>query len=137
MSRAPCCVIGLLDTMAAPAHAPLAAASPGKASGMPALPRIAEFADELVAIRRDLHAHPEIGFEEVRTSGIVAEKLASWGVEVHRGIGKTGVVGVLRGRDAGRRRAGLRADMNGLPMARQSTPPYRSSHPLRSPGCDH
>ncbi|HXN44775.1 MAG TPA: amidohydrolase, partial [Xanthobacteraceae bacterium] len=83
---------------------------------MPALDRIAEFADELVAIRRDLHAHPEIGFEERRTSGIVAEKLASWGIEVFRGIGKTGVVGVLKGRGAGRRRIGLRADMDALPM---------------------
>ena len=76
---------------------------------MPALPRVAEFADELVAIRRDLHAHPEIGFEETRTSGIVAEKLAAWGIEVHRGVGKTGVVGVLTGRAAGSRRIGLRA----------------------------
>ena len=104
---------------------------------MPALPRIAEFADELVAIRRDLHAHPEIGFEEVRTSGIVAEKLASWGVEVFRGIGKTGVVGVLRGRDAGRRRVGLRADMDALPMDEQTNLPYRSKHPGRFHGCGH
>ena len=56
---------------------------------MPTLDRIEGFADELTAIRRDLHAHPEIGFEEVRTSGIVAEKLASWGVEVHRGDRKS------------------------------------------------
>ena len=52
---------------------------------MPTIDRIDAFADELTAIRRDLHAHPEIGFEEVRTSGIVAEKLTQWGVEVHRG----------------------------------------------------
>ena len=58
---------------------------------MPALTAIEAFTDELVAIRRDLHAHPEIGFEEVRTSGIVAEKLEAWGIEVHRGIGGTGV----------------------------------------------
>lgn len=51
---------------------------------MPTIERIDSFADELTAIRRDLHAHPEIGFEEVRTSGIVAEKLTSWGIEVHR-----------------------------------------------------
>src|SRR5260370_2956535 len=124
MSRAPCCVIGLLDTMAAPAHAPLAAASPGKVSRMPALPRITEFADELVAIRRDLHAHPEIGFEESRTSGIVAEKLASWGIEVFRGIGKPGAVGVLKGRGAGRRPVRLRADMDPLPMNHQPNLPY-------------
>src|SRR5918995_1103808 len=59
--------------------------------------RISPYLDELVAIRRDLHAHPELGFEEERTAGIVADRLASWGIEVHRGIGKTGVVGVLRG----------------------------------------
>ena len=64
---------------------------------MPTLPRIQDFAPDLKAIRHDLHAHPEIGFEEVRTSQIVAEKLASWGVEVHRGVGRTGVVGVLNG----------------------------------------
>ena len=61
---------------------------------MPTIDRIDGFADELTAIRRDFHAHPEIGFEEVRTSGIVAEKLTSWGIEVHRGLGGTGVVGV-------------------------------------------
>ena len=53
---------------------------------MPSIERIEGFADELTAIRRDLHAHPEIGFEEVRTSGIVADKLTQWGIEVHRGI---------------------------------------------------
>ena len=58
-----------------------------------AIDRIDGYAEELTAIRRDLHAHPEIGFEEVRTSGIVAEKLASYGIEVHRGIGTTGVGG--------------------------------------------
>src|ERR1044071_2657796 len=60
---------------------------------MPTIDRIDGYAEELTAIRRDLHAHPEIGFEEVRTSGIVAEKLKGWGIEVHRGLGGTGVVG--------------------------------------------
>ena len=83
---------------------------------MPTIERIEAFADELTAIRRDLHAHPEIGFEEVRTSGIVAEKLKGWGIEVHRGLGGTGVVGVLRGKGNGARRIGLRADMDALPM---------------------
>jgi hippurate hydrolase len=64
---------------------------------MPNIDRIEGFADELTAIRRDLHAHPEIGFEEVRTSGIVADKLTQWGIEVHRGLGGTG-----RGRRASR-----------------------------------
>ena len=80
---------------------------------MPTIERIDGFADELTAIRRDLHAHPEIGFEEVRTSGIVAEKLAQWGIEVHRGLGGTGVVGVLKGKGTGNKRIGLRADMDG------------------------
>ncbi|HJW79056.1 MAG TPA: amidohydrolase, partial [Beijerinckiaceae bacterium] len=62
---------------------------------MTVLDRISGFADDLVAWRHDFHAHPEIGFEEERTAAIVAEKLASWGVAVHRGVGRTGVVGVL------------------------------------------
>jgi amidohydrolase len=104
---------------------------------MPTIDRIQRYADELTAIRRDLHAHPEIGFEEVRTSGIVAEKLASWGIEVHRGIGKTGVVGVLEGRRAGTRRIGLRADMDALPMDEETNLTYRSKHPGRFHGCGH
>ena len=92
---------------------------------MKVLERITGYTDDLVAIRRDLHAHPEIGFEEERTSGVVAEKLASWGIEVHRGIGKTGVVGVLRGKGEGRR-IGLRADMDALPIEEQTNLPYRS-----------
>ena len=77
---------------------------------MPPIDRIAEFSHELIELRHDLHAHPELGFEEKRTSEIVAAKLSSWGVEVHRGIGKTGVVGVLRNGTVGSRRIGLRAD---------------------------
>src|SRR5688572_15194244 len=65
----------------------------GRFVPMPVLPNIAKYADELTAIRHDLHENPEIGFEEVRTSGIIADLLRSWGVdEVHTGIGKTGVV---------------------------------------------
>ena len=77
---------------------------------MPVIARIADFADDLTAWRRDFHAHPELGFEEVRTAGLVAERLAAWGIEVHAGVGRTGVVGVLRGRGGGRT-IGLRADM--------------------------
>ncbi len=104
---------------------------------MPTIPRIQAFADDLVAIRRDLHAHPELGFEEVRTSGIVAEKLASWGIEVHRGIGKTGVVGVLHGTKGPGRRIGLRADMDALPMEETTNLPYRSQNPGVFHGCGH
>ncbi len=104
---------------------------------MPTLPRIQAFAPDLTEIRRDFHAHPEIGFEEVRTSGIVAEKLASWGVEVHRGIGRTGVVGVLQGRGGPGRRIGLRADMDALPMDETTNLPFRSTYPGRFHGCGH
>lgn len=104
---------------------------------MPALPEIDAFKDDLVAIRRDIHAHPEIGFEEVRTSGIVAEKLASWGIEVHRGIGGTGVVGILQGKGGPGRRIGLRADMDALPMDEITNLPWRSTIPGRMHACGH
>jgi hippurate hydrolase len=104
---------------------------------MPTLPDIQAFADDLTAIRRDLHAHPEIGFEEARTSGIVAERLAAWGVEVHRGVGRTGVVGVLEGRGGPGRRIGLRADMDALPMDETTNLPWRSTIPGRFHGCGH
>lgn len=104
---------------------------------MPALPEIDAFTDDLVAIRRDIHAHPEIGFEEVRTSGIVAEKLEAWGIEVHRGIGGTGVVGILQGTGGPGRRIGLRADMDALPMDEITNLPWRSTIPGRMHACGH
>jgi amidohydrolase len=104
---------------------------------MPNIDRIDAFAHELTAIRRDLHAHPEIGFEEVRTSGIVAEKLAQWGIEVHRGLGGTGVVGVLKGKGSGTKRVGLRADMDALPMEENTNLTWRSTIPGRFHGCGH
>ena len=104
---------------------------------MPNIERIEGFADELTAIRRDLHAHPEIGFEEVRTSGIVAEKLTQWGIEVHRGLGGTGVVGVLKGKGSGAKRIGLRADMDALPMEENTNLRWRSTIPGRFHGCGH
>jgi amidohydrolase len=104
---------------------------------MPTIDHIEAFADELTAIRRDLHAHPEVGFEEVRTSGIVADKLTSWGVEVHRGLGGTGVVGVLKGKGTGSKRIGLRADMDALPMEENTNLKWRSTIPGRFHGCGH
>ena len=89
---------------------------------MQALERIGDYADELTAIRRDLHAHPELGFEEVRTAGVVADKLRGWGIEVATGIGRTGVVGVIEGNRPGRR-IGLRADMDALPIHEQTNLP--------------
>lgn len=104
---------------------------------MPSLPRIEEYADELTAIRRDLHEHPEIGFEETRTAEIVAEKLRAWGIEVHTGIGKTGVVGVLEGKGGGGRAVGLRADMDALPMDEETNLPWRSKSAGKFHGCGH
>jgi amidohydrolase len=104
---------------------------------MPALPQILSFTDELVAIRRDLHAHPEIGFEEVRTSNIVAEKLAAWGIQVHRGIGKTGVIGILHGTGGPGRRIGLRADMDALPIQEITNLPWRSTVAGKMHACGH
>ncbi|HYF07864.1 MAG TPA: M20 aminoacylase family protein [Acetobacteraceae bacterium] len=91
---------------------------------------------ELTAWRRDFHAHPELGFEEVRTAGLVAERLASWGIEVHTGIGRTGVVGVLRNGN-GQGRIGLRADMDALPMPEANPFAHRSTIEGRMHGCGH
>ena len=104
---------------------------------MPTIDRIQAYADELTAIRRDLHAHPEIGFEETRTSGIVAEKLSQWGIEVHRGLGGTGVIGVLKGKGDSGKRIGLRADKDALPMEENTNLPWRSTIPGRFHGCGH
>jgi hippurate hydrolase len=99
---------------------------------------IRNFHAELRAIRHDIHAHPELAFQEERTSQIVAEKLASWGVEVHRGLARTGVVGVLRGRQSASGRAiGLRADMDCLPMHEAGNLPYKSRHAGRMHACGH
>jgi hippurate hydrolase len=103
---------------------------------MSPLDRIRAHHPELTAIRRDLHAHPEIGFQETRTAGIVAERLAAWGIEVHRGIGGTGVVGVLRGGGNGRR-VGLRADMDALPIQETTGVPHASTVPGVMHACGH
>ncbi len=97
---------------------------------------IVGFADDLTEIRRDLHAHPEIGFEEVRTAAVVADCLTSWGIEVHKGVGRTGVVGIVRGDRPGAA-IGLRADMDALPMEELADVPYRSQRPGAFHGCGH
>ena len=81
---------------------------------MPIVNRIAEFRDEMRAWRHDIHQHPETAFEEKRTSDIVAEKLGAWGLEVHRGLASTGVVGLLKGQRDGGPMIGLRADLDAL-----------------------
>src|SRR5690348_4305905 len=93
---------------------------------------------ELSAVRRDIHAHPELAFEESRTASLVAEKLAGWGIEVHRGLAKTGIVGVVKGKKASSGRAiGLRADMDCLPMHETNTFAHRSQHQGRMHACGH
>ena len=103
---------------------------------MPALDEIRTFHDEMTAIRRDFHAHPEIGFTEHRTSELVAQKLEEWGIEVHRGIGGTGVVGVLR-RGNGQAAIGLRADMDALPIEEANDVPYKSGTQGVMHACGH
>src|SRR5919206_4518993 len=103
-------------------------APPAPGAAMSALDAIRAHHAELTAIRQDLHAHPELGMAEHRTAEIVAAKLESWGVEVHRGVGGTGVVGVLRS-GTGNRAIGLRADMDALPIVEENAFAYRSSKP--------
>ena len=103
---------------------------------MQIIPRIEEFHDDLVNWRHDIHAHPELGFEERRTSDLVAEKLAGFGCEVHRGIGRTGVVGRLRIGNSSRS-VGLRADMDALPIQEANSFTYRSRYDGRMHPCGH
>ena len=99
--------------------------------------RIGEFQEDMTAWRRDFHSHPELGFEETRTAAIVAEKLRAFGVdEVHTGIAKTGVVGVLRAGE-GKEAIGLRADMDALPMQETTSLPYASVNPGKMHACGH
>lgn len=92
--------------------------------------------DHLVALRRDLHRHPELGFHEQRTSEIIARFLHDLGIEVHRGIGKTGVVGVLK-KGTSPRMIGLRADMDALPMQDKGEVAWTSLEQNRSHACGH
>jgi hippurate hydrolase len=102
-----------------------------------ALEMLRLFHAELTHIRRDIHAHPELGFEETRTSQIVADKLAEWGIETHRGLAKTGVVGVIKGKRDSGRAVGLRADMDCLPMQETAEVPHRSKNAGRMHACGH
>jgi amidohydrolase len=94
------------------------------------------YQEELTAIRRDLHAHPELGLQEHRTADLVARKLEEWGIEVHRGVGQTGVVGVLRNGN-GEATIGLRADMDALPIKEATGLPYASQNPGLMHACGH
>ena len=92
---------------------------------------------EFTAIRRDIHAHPELGLEERRTAALVAEKLRGWGVAVAQGVGGTGVVGTVTGRQPGQRAIGLRADMDALAIHEQTGLPYASTEPGKMHACGH
>ena len=96
-----------------------------------------DFVARMTGIRHDIHSHPETAFEEVRTSDMVAEFLTGLGIEVHRGFGKTGVVGTLKGRHQGNRRIGLRADMDALFIDEKTALPYASTVPGKMHACGH
>src|SRR5205809_445535 len=107
---------------------------------MPIVNRIADFHGDITAWRRDLHAHPELLYDVHRTAGTVADKLRSFGCdEVVSGIGRTGVVGIIRGNGAGEgaRVIGLRADMDALPIEEANDVPYKSTVPGKMHACGH
>ena len=105
---------------------------------MPVNNRIAHFAEEVAEWRRDFHAHPELLYEVHRTAGLVADRLRSFGCdEVVTGIGRTGVVGVIKGRSPGNRAIGLRADMDALPILEGVSRPYSSVTPGLMHACGH
>ena len=100
--------------------------------------RIRNYHGELTSVRRDIHAHPELAFEENRTASLVADKLTAWGVKVHRGIAKTGVVGVISGKKTGSGRGiALRADMDCLPMHEMNSFEHKSRNEGRMHACGH
>ena len=103
---------------------------------MKLLDSITTEAASIIAVRRDIHAHPELCFQEQRTSDVVAGKLAGWGIEVHRGMGTTGVVGVIKNGNS-KRSIGLRADMDALPVNEANTFAHASKHPGKMHACGH
>jgi len=97
---------------------------------------ILAFHDELKQIRRSIHAHPELSYEEFKTSDLVAAKLTEWGIPVIRGLGGTGVVGVIS-HGSSKRSVGLRADMDALPLDELNTFEHRSRHAGKMHACGH
>jgi len=105
---------------------------------MPIVNRVADLHTEITAWRRDIHAHPELLYDVQRTASSVADKLKAFGCdEVVTGIGRTGVVGVIRGRKAGGKVVGLRADMDALPIEEATNLPYKSTVPGKMHACGH
>jgi len=98
---------------------------------------IFEDVDDIVAIRRHIHAHPELAFEETQTAALVENSLRKYGLEITTGIGKHGVIGALKGRNSDKRSIGLRADMDALPMSEGNELEYASCHPGRMHACGH
>ncbi|TDS84542.1 M20 aminoacylase family protein [Comamonas sp. JUb58] len=96
-------------------------------------------AASIAQIRKDIHAHPELCFEEVRTADLVAAKLTEWGIPIHRGLGTTGVVGIVHGKDGGAsgQAVGLRADIDALPMQESNTFEHASRHAGKMHACGH
>jgi len=103
---------------------------------MKVIDSIAQQASSMAAIRRDIHAHPELCFEEIRTADLVAQKLTEWGIPIHRGMGKTGVVGILKC-GTSERAIGLRADMDALPMQEFNQFAHASKHAGKMHACGH
>jgi amidohydrolase len=103
---------------------------------MKVLDSLTKQASSIAAIRRDIHAHPELCFEEIRTADLVAQKLTEWGIPIHRGMGKTGVVGILKCGTSDRA-IGLRADMDALPMQEFNQFAHASQHAGKMHACGH
>src|SRR3954471_17885204 len=93
-------------------------------------------AASISAIRRDIHAHPDLCFEEKRTADVIAAQLTEWGIPIHRGMGTTGVVGIVKN-GTGNRAVGLRADMDALPMQEVNTFKHASRHKGKMHACGH
>ncbi len=103
------------------------------------IPAIAQAAEDMARLRRDIHAHPELGFEELRTSDLVAARLTEWGIPIYRDMAQTAVIGVVHGRDGGAcgRAIGLRADMDALPVLETNTFAHASCHEGKMHACGH
>jgi len=101
------------------------------------LAALKQYEPELIAIRRDIHTHPEVGFQETRTANLVAERLRTWGLDVTEGIAKTGIVATLKGRRAGQRGIGLRADLDALHIQEVPGRPYGSAVSGQMHACGH
>jgi hippurate hydrolase len=108
-----------------------------KGAIMPVLNTLADCHDEMTSWRRELHQHPELGYEEHWTSDYIAAKLTSFGIEIHRGMGKTGVVGIIRGQGDSSRMIGLRSDIDALPMTEENNFDHVSQRPGVMHACGH